>query len=70
MTGQKKTYREKKSKIAHTNNAAYDEAIKLVKRIKPLLARLDKPEGFGQYIALLRAKYKAKRNFMKLLDKL
>lgn len=56
--------------VAQTNNAAYDEAIKLVKRLKPLLARLDSPADFGQYIALLRAKYKAKRNFMKLLDKL
>lgn len=56
--------------VAHTNNAAYDEAIKLVKKLRPLLARLDSPADFGQYISLLRAKYKAKRNFMKLLDKL
>lgn len=56
--------------VEHTNNAAYDEAIKLVKRLKPLLARLNKPMAFGQYLALLRGKYKAKRNFMKLLDTL
>jgi len=56
--------------VGHTNNSAYEEAIKLVKRLKPLLARLDNPEDFKQYIALLRAKYKAKRNFIKLLDKL
>jgi tetratricopeptide (TPR) repeat protein len=56
--------------VEQTNNAAYEEAIILVKRIKPLLVRLDCPEDFGQYIAQLRANYKAKRNFMKLLDKL
>lgn len=56
--------------VEQTNSAAYDEAIKLVKKLKPLLARLDSPADFGQYVALLRAKYKAKRNFMKLLDKL
>ncbi len=56
--------------IEQTNNSAYEEAIKLVKRLKPLLPRLDIPADFRQYIALLRAKYKAKRNFIKLLDKL
>ena len=56
--------------VAHTNNAAYDDAIKLVKKLKPLLARLGSPADFGQYLARLRAKYKAKRNFIKLLDKL
>jgi len=56
--------------IEQTNNSAYEEAIKLVKRLKPLLARLDIPEDFRQYVAMLRAKYKAKRNFIKLLDKL
>ncbi len=56
--------------VEQTNNTAYAEAIKLLKRMKPLLARLDCPADFGQYVALLRAKFKAKRNFMKLLDKL
>ncbi len=56
--------------IAQTNNTAYEEAIKLLKRIQPLLKRMGQATDFGQYIALLRAKYKAKRNFMKLLDKL
>lgn len=56
--------------VAQTNNTAYEEAIKLLKRLKPLVVRLGMPAEFGQYIALLRAKFKAKRNFMKLLDKL
>lgn len=56
--------------INQTNNAAYDEAIKLLRKLKPLLARLGSTAEFGQYIAQLRAKYKAKRNFIKLLDKL
>ncbi|MGC2165448.1 MAG: DUF6880 family protein [Gallionella sp.] len=56
--------------VEQTNNAAYDEAIKLVNRLKPLLVRLESPADFGQYLVWLRAKYKAKRNFIKLLDKL
>lgn len=56
--------------VAQTNNTSYDEAIKLLKRLKPLVVRLGMPADFGQYVALLRAKYKAKRNFIKLLDKL
>jgi len=56
--------------VGHTNNTAYDDAIKLLKKLEPLWARLDSPTDFGQYIAQLRAQYKAKRNFIKLLDKL
>ena len=56
--------------IEQTNNAAYDEAIKLVKKLKPLHVRLGTSADFVKYMALLRAKYKAKRNFIKLLDKL
>ena len=56
--------------VGQTNNASYDEAIKLLKRLKPLVARSGMPADFGQYVALLRAKYKAKRNFIKLLNKL
>jgi uncharacterized Zn finger protein len=56
--------------VEQTNNTAYEEAIKLLRRLKPLFARLDSVADYGQYIALLRAKYKAKRNFIKLLGKL
>lgn len=56
--------------VAQTNNAAYAEAITLVKRLKPLLVGLGSPADFGQYVASLRINYKAKRNFIKLLDKL
>lgn len=56
--------------VAQTNNTSYEDAIKLLKRLKPLVMRLGMPTEFGQYVALLRAKYKAKRNFIKLLDKL
>lgn len=56
--------------VGQTNNTSYEEAIKLLKRLKPLVLSLGMPTEFGQYVALLRAKYKAKRNFIKLLDKL
>lgn len=55
--------------VAQTNNTSYGEAIKLLMRLKPLVVRLGMPTEFGQYVALLRAKYKAKRNFIKLLGK-
>ncbi|MEQ1814352.1 MAG: hypothetical protein ABL860_07885, partial [Candidatus Nitrotoga sp.] len=56
--------------VAQTNNAAYDEAIRLLKKLNLLLMQFNSPAGFKQYIALLRVTYKAKRNFIKLLDKL
>ena len=56
--------------VEQTNNSAYEEAIKLVKKLKPLVTSLESPMGFNQYIVWLRVKYKAKRNFIKLLDKL
>jgi uncharacterized Zn finger protein len=56
--------------VEKTNNSAYEEAIKLVKRLKPLVTSLDSQPSFNQYFAWLRSKYKAKRNFIKLLDNL
>ncbi len=54
--------------IEQTNNTAYAEALGLLKKIRPLLARLGREAELGPYLAELRAKYKPKRNFVKLLD--
>jgi len=54
--------------VEQTNNAAYDEAIKLVRRIGGLMKALNQSRQFGDYLAELRVLFKPKRNFIKLLD--
>lgn len=56
--------------LARTNNAAYDEAIKLLRKMSKAMARLDREAEFDDYLATLRVEYKRKRNFIKLLDRL
>ena len=50
------------------NNVAYEEAVKLLQKIRELMARLDRVSEFEDYVATLRVEYKRKRNFIKLLD--
>ena len=54
--------------LKQANNAAYEEAVKLLQRIRELMGRLDRVTEFEDYVAALRAEYKRKRNFIKLLD--
>ena len=56
--------------IEQTNNAAYKAAYKLLVRVRDLMQRLDREAEFEEYIELLRAEYKRKRNFMKLLEQM
>jgi uncharacterized Zn finger protein len=56
--------------VKQTNNQAYEEAFNLIKKIQALWHRLDKDAAFANYLAELRLKYKAKRNFMVLLSKI
>ncbi len=56
--------------VKQTNNQAYEEAFNLIKKIQALCHRLDKDAAFANYLAELRLKYKAKRNFMVLLSKI
>ena len=56
--------------VQQTNNHSYEEAIALVNKIKPLLTRCRGASSVGDYLAELRVAFKAKRNFMKLLDQL
>jgi hypothetical protein len=53
-----------------TNNAAYAQAMNVVNKIRPLLLANGGEPRWSAYRAELRAKFKAKRNFMKLLDEL
>jgi uncharacterized Zn finger protein len=54
--------------VEQTNNTAYAEAIKLVRRVKGIMNDPERKREFADYVAELRARYKPKRNFIKLLD--
>lgn len=54
--------------VEQTNNAAYAEAIKLIRKVGGLMKTLNQSRQFGDYLAELRVRFKPKRNFIKLLD--
>ncbi|RKT25631.1 putative Zn finger protein [Paraburkholderia sp. RAU2J] len=53
-----------------SRNARYDEAFEIVRAIGMLRARLDERAEFTSELEAIRAAYRAKRNFIKLLAKL
>ncbi|MES2739721.1 MAG: hypothetical protein V4754_02035 [Pseudomonadota bacterium] len=55
--------------LEQTSNHGYQEAIKLIRLVGTLM-RKHEPAAYGPYLAELRATYKQKRNFIKLLDPL
>ncbi|MDP2827238.1 MAG: hypothetical protein Q8O37_01390, partial [Sulfuricellaceae bacterium] len=54
--------------IEQTNNSAYEEAIKLIRKVGGLMKAQNQSRPFGDYLAELRVQFKPKRNFIKLLD--
>jgi uncharacterized Zn finger protein len=54
--------------VEQTNNAAYDEAIKPIRKMGGLMKAQNQSRQFGDYLAELRVQFKPKRNFIKLLD--
>lgn len=54
--------------VEQTNNTAYDEAIKLIRKVGGLMNAQSQSRQFGDYLVELRAQFKPKRNFIKLLD--
>ena len=54
--------------VEETNNASYEAAIKLVRQLGALMKTQQQPGPFGDYLDELRAQFKPKRNFIKLLD--
>lgn len=57
--------------VEQTNNQAYEQAMVLIRKIGPLLQSRDGgAQRWSDYLIELRSKYKAKRNFMKLLSAL
>lgn len=63
--------RQAASLVEQTNTPAYEQAMVLIRKIEPLLRnREGGAQQWSDYLAELRGKYKAKRNFMKLLSAL
>ena len=54
--------------VEQTNNTAYEEAIKLIRKVGGLMKAQNQSQQFGDYLAELRVQFKPKRNFIKLLD--
>jgi uncharacterized Zn finger protein len=54
--------------VGQTGNAAYADAIKLIRKIGNLMRNTDQSREFADYLAQLHAQFKPKRNFIKLLD--
>ncbi|WP_139556543.1 SWIM zinc finger family protein [Methylotetracoccus oryzae] len=56
------------SVIEETENRAYQEAIRHLRKVGRLMQAAGNIDDFRGYLATLRVRYKAKRNFVKLLD--
>lgn len=54
--------------VGQTHNAAYEQAIGLIRRVARLMRAGNQPLQLSAYLAELRAQFKPKRNFIKLLD--
>ncbi|SMF95334.1 Uncharacterized conserved protein, contains Zn finger domain [Methylomagnum ishizawai] len=58
------------AQVAQGKNEAYQRAVELIGIVGELLQRLDREDEFQGLLAGWRAAFKAKRNFMKLLDEM
>lgn len=54
--------------VEQTNNTAYAEATELICKVGSLMTAQNQSQAFADYLAALRQQFKAKRNFIKLLD--
>ncbi|MBK1718911.1 SWIM zinc finger family protein [Thiocystis violacea] len=54
--------------VDQTSNRAYEDAIRLIRRVGELMRSQDRTVPFREYLEKLRIRYKPKRNFIKLLD--
>jgi uncharacterized Zn finger protein len=62
-------YNEIEPLIQQTNNAAYTNAVSLLKKVHDLMVRLKQQDEFNDFVAHLRQSYRAKRNFIGLLNR-
>ncbi|WP_313954055.1 DUF6880 family protein [Accumulibacter sp.] len=54
--------------VDETKNSAYEQGVRLVRKIGSLMAAQNRLRAFADYLAELRLQFKPKRNFIKLLD--
>jgi len=54
--------------VDQTNNTAYADAVKLIRKIGVIMIAQNRNREFGDYLTGLRVRFKPKRNFIKLLD--
>ena len=55
--------------LAHVNNGRYEETVDLLVKAAKVMKRMDRGAAFVRHLDALRAKYKIKRNFIKLVEK-
>jgi len=61
--------REIERVIDQKDNRSYEEAVRLLRKVRALMVRAGKEPEFAPYAAGVRATHKPKRNLMKLFDK-
>lgn len=54
--------------VAQKNNRGYEEAVALLRRMRPLMQRVGREAEFGREVGQLRAEHRRKRNLIRLLD--
>lgn len=54
--------------LDETNNSAYAEGTRWIRKVGGLMKAFDQSRQFADYLAELRVRFKPKRNFIKLLD--
>ncbi len=54
--------------VAATSNGRYEEPVNLLAKAAAVMKRLDRSAEFVRHLEALRAKYKIKRNFIKLVE--
>lgn len=54
--------------VEETNNTAYAEAVKLIRKVGNIMNSLNRHREYGDFLAELRFRFKPKRNFIKLLN--
>lgn len=52
-----------------TNDEGYRRAVEFLRKVRGLMARLGRAEEFSRYLESIRAAFKRKRNFIKMLDR-
>jgi uncharacterized Zn finger protein len=61
--------RQMEHTVARTSNEAYREAIGLLRKVNTLLVQVQRGPDFAAHVQTVRARFRMKRNFIKLIDR-